>query len=135
MNYLARKIGVWYHDYEWAEKMFSEVFEHIPLDAVREYRFYQKLIVLTDDTTIKFVCSTSDGSRGYKFDESYVQYDAPNDGIRRASICTNPLSGRVFVLGGYNDFCLKLPYSYYSEMTDEDRQFWKEQRGLSKKEE
>ena len=70
MNYLARKIGIWYHTKEWADTMREKILMNLPPMSV--YYYSKDRIVLTDDTTITFY-KESGSQRGMALSESYVQ--------------------------------------------------------------
>lgn len=74
MNYLSRRIGIWYKDKEWARRIYSELVNHIPNEAIeKEFRnTISSKIVLKDESTITFL-PTIVASRGCFFTENYIQ--------------------------------------------------------------
>ena len=79
--YLNFKIGVFYKDYDWMEKIFARIIKDIGRErpweiknidlSLREYPYYIKI---HDLITIYFV-KPDDSCRGYKFDRLYYQGD------------------------------------------------------------
>ena len=53
-NNLARKIGIWYHDCEWIERLFNDIFAGLPADCISRCRMAgsEIYIYLKDGTTI-----------------------------------------------------------------------------------
>ena len=79
MNYLARNITVWYRDREWAEEIFYDVLNNIPLKefiATARVSRSDLIIALKDGTYLRLVPITNNSSRGIKSREIYVQEGA-----------------------------------------------------------
>lgn len=74
MNYLERNITVWYRDREWAEEVFYDVLNHIPLKEFIATRVSRSdlIIGLADGSYFRLVPITSN-SKGMKSREIYVQ--------------------------------------------------------------
>ena len=81
MNYLARSITVWYRDREWAEEVFYDVLNHVPLKefiAAARISRSNLIIALEDGSYFRLVPITNNSSKGMKSREIYVQDGAIN---------------------------------------------------------
>lgn len=73
MNYLSRKIGVYYTDSKWRDEYFKGLLENIPSETVNRSRNgSETFIELKDGTIIRFVKANS-GARASKFHEVFLQ--------------------------------------------------------------
>ena len=80
MNYLKRRIGIFYKTDEWYKEMCLEIFDNFPQDSIREIR--TQVIELKDCTTIEFVtapCGTYEDGR--RFDEIYAEFNMPDEEV------------------------------------------------------
>lgn len=74
MNYLARRIGIWYQDRNWAEKVFQELIEHMPSEYIVSVRRRgSEMVANFIDGSLLRMIPTNDASRGQRYTELYVQ--------------------------------------------------------------
>ena len=103
MNNLARNIGIWYYDREWAEKLFEEILNGCPRCSL--FRIYRnKLeIKLTDGTLIRFL-NASCTNRAVALTESYIQ-DGISYDIYLSLIVPVTKRGTMgkYIIKNYND--------------------------------
>lgn len=73
-NPLARKIGVFYADKEWAFKTGKRLLELIPDEAIKKVRkpYSGYFIELKDGTTVEFI-KANENVRGHRFSEAFIQ--------------------------------------------------------------
>ena len=72
MNYLARKIIIWYAQKSWAEEVFDDICSHLPPDS--NYKISKKYLFLHDDNgLILEMVHADDCGRRYRAHENYIQ--------------------------------------------------------------
>lgn len=126
MNYLAKRIGIWYYDKIWAQDLFEDIVRNIPQEAIAQVRNSKMTgemsIALKDETYIRFV-KASDSGRGQCFSESYVQegmsYELVNCIVYP---CTKVGSMSVFVVNKYHDFWHPIKYERYIKSKLEEKE-------------
>lgn len=72
MNYLARKIIVWYKDRGWAKEIYREVCSSFPIEAIKRFSEKDLWFECQDGTLFRMV-HANDYARGYRAHENYVQ--------------------------------------------------------------
>lgn len=103
MNNLARKIGIWYYSREWAEKLFEEICENVPVKAFFKMNKDRMEFMLIDGTNVKFL-KNDNNSRGVALTDSYIQ-----EGMDYTSFCTliSPVTKigtrGLYVINSYDD--------------------------------
>lgn len=105
-NIFLQRIGIWYKDAEWRDKMFEQIAKIIPEESI--FRIIknnnEKSIRLKDGSTIKFV-SANDCSRGNAFSKSYIQEGISFEVYRTiVSPCTKPIFSESIVVDKFEDF-------------------------------
>lgn len=117
MNYLARRVGIWYHNRAWADRLFEEIVKNIPQEAIVGCvkNSSTKSITLIDGSRIDFIPS-KDCSRGYKFSEVYVQ-EGIEDDIYMNVIrhCVDSITVRPLIIRDEKDIPrgYRTAYEYY----------------------
>lgn len=103
---LTQKIGIWYKDREWRNKVFNEIISNIPEDSIRKIcnNPYDKAIELKDGSTIRMISATESG-RGNAVNRSFIQdgisYDVYSTIIYP---CTKPAHFDSVVVTSFEDF-------------------------------
>lgn len=105
-NNLARKIGIWYHDREWVERLFNDIFAGFPADCISHCRMAgtEIFICLKDGTTI-IAYKENTSSRGMALTDSYIQYGIGYD-FYATRIRPRTLWGNAgcYMINNYEDF-------------------------------
>lgn len=105
-NVLAQKVGIWYKDRWWRDRIFKEIIFNMPEDSIRKIinSTYDKVIQLKDGSTIRMISATESG-RGNAVNRSFIQdgisYDVYSTII---SPCTKPAHFDSVVVGKFEDF-------------------------------
>jgi len=73
-NIFARRIGIYYKDREWGERVFMDVKENLPEDVIVQARIGRNdtSLLLKDGSFVKLV-PADERSRGWKWDLCYMQ--------------------------------------------------------------
>lgn len=73
-NIFARRIGIYYKDREWGEKVFMDIKENLPEDIIARTRISRNdmSLLLKDGSFVK-IAPADEKSRGYKWDLCYMQ--------------------------------------------------------------
>lgn len=110
MNYLSRRIGVYYTDSEWRDKYFKELIENIPTESVNRIgNKNETFIELKDGSIIKFI-RMNDGARANKVHEAFLQ-----PGISYEKYCR--IIAPCIICGGQGYFVNKLEDFYFRKET------------------
>lgn len=126
MNYLAKRIGIWYYEKTWAQDLFEDIVRNIPQEAIAQVRNSkmtgEMIIVLKDETYIRFI-KASDSGRGQCFSESYVQEGMSHELVRCIVYpCTKVGSMDVFVVNKCHDFSYPIKYERYIKSKLEEKE-------------
>lgn len=76
MNYLERRVGIFYHDRRWAYQIFKELLNGIPQAAIE--KVFGTTIVFYDGSFLMMI-PANDSSRGLALTDAYIQ-----DGVSKA---------------------------------------------------
>lgn len=73
-NFLRRRVGIWYIDREWANKIFNEILAMFPCDVISKVinGSHDMCIYFKDGSFIRMISAT-DNSRGACYTDSYIQ--------------------------------------------------------------
>lgn len=117
MNNLARNIGIWYSNKEWAEKLFKEICENVPGKAFFKMNKNHMEFMLIDGTNVRFL-RNNNSNRGVALTDSYIQ-----EGIDYASFRTiiSPVTKigakGLYVINSYDDIRFpKDALEYYNKV-------------------
>lgn len=115
MNNLARNIGIWYYDEEWARKLFDKIYEGMPPAAISQKYDAALAMALTDGTLIRFFGTSGVSGRGIRLTESYVQEGISyNFFYQRIYPVTEVGTGGTYIISGYDDIQMpKNAVKYY----------------------
>lgn len=116
MNVLAQKIGIWYKNEEWRDKIFKEILSNIPEDSIRKLikSSSEKRIELKDGSTIRMISATDTG-RGTAINRSFIQEGITYDVYQTIiSPCTKPIHSDSVVINKIEDFYMgRIADEYY----------------------
>lgn len=106
-NIFARRIGIYYKDREWGERVFMVIKDSLPEDIIAKARISRNemSLLLKDGSFVKIV-SADDSSRGYKWDLCYMQEGIDIDTYHIAisrSLWPTPLGNDAIVIKGADD--------------------------------
>lgn len=124
MNYLAKKIGIWFKDRKWANELFKEILNNIPKDAI--IRCVNSIsgmsIQLIDGTCVRFV--PAEAHRANRFSEVYMQQGIDKMFYENVIACCVYPSNNVIVqvIRNANDILIgyKTADQYYWDGEKED---------------
>ena len=106
-NIFSRRIGIYYKDREWGEKVFMDIRESLPEDViVRTYISRNDMSLLLKDGSFVKAVPADERSRGYKWDLCYMQEGIDLDTYHVAilrSLLLTPLGNDAIVIKGADD--------------------------------
>lgn len=103
MNNLARNIGIWYYDEEWAEKLSKKIYEEIPEKAIFKARRNGMEFMLIDGTYIRFLKNIT-SNRGIALTDSYIQEGMDYSSFHKLISPATKIGAKgMYVINNYDD--------------------------------
>lgn len=98
MNYLARKIGIFFNDKSWGDDIYRTIKGSVPEAALAKISYQYRFLEFVDGSTLHII-SANDNARGRKFSEVYIQEGVPKEAYECVIInCIFPYTARCSVI-------------------------------------
>ena len=106
-NIFARRIGIYYKDREWGERVFMDIKETLPEDVIAKvYTSIRDMSLLLKDGSFVKVVPVNESSRGWKWDLCYMQEGIDMDTyqvIILRSLISTPFGNDAIVIKNADD--------------------------------
>lgn len=110
VNVLQQRIGIWYKDDAWRDRIFKEILSNIPKDSILKVTKNRE-IILKDNSKITMIRANM-GGRGQRFNVQFVQRDIDKEIYEDIIVhCICPVHTEPYFVENIQDFILGSSFS------------------------